>query len=441
MTARQAGVVLVAALLSGVPTLAQAPDGAPASTRFVDTTNGLALAQAIDLALAQEPSLLAARSEVELARGMRRQAGLRPNPAVSFEQREEPGGTDSQTAVAVTWPLDLFRRAGRVEVADREVEARERAAADRERMLAAEVRARYGRVLAAVRHLAVLDELVAATRRQRDVLRSQVDEGATPAVDRDLMDVELRRLESDRLLLAGEAEVALFELKRALGMQASSPLAVSDTLEAAVRREAAAPRQIADASGALDQRTDVREARARVDLAEAKIARARADGRLDVSLFASYMRMDAGFPQRGIAADGTLHRIRGLFHYVSAGAMVTLPLLDRNQGAIAAARAERAGAAAESAAVRLTADMELAAARARDEHARQAVGAYDAGTRDRARANLAVVGQSYELGRVSIFDVLAEQRRYLDVERAYTEALRAAFEARTALDLALGGVR
>ena len=42
-----------------------------------------------------------------------------------------------------------------------------------------------------------------------------------------------------------------------------------------------------------------------------------------------------------------------------------------------------------------------------------------------ARQNLAVVGQSYELGRVTVFDVLAEQRRYLEVERAYTDALRA----------------
>ena len=55
-----------------------------------------------------------------------------------------------------------------------------------------------------------------------------------------------------------------------------------------------------------------------------------------------------------------------------------------------------------------------------------------------ARQNLTVVGQSYELGRVTVFEVLAERRRYLDVERAYTEALRAAYEARTALNRALG---
>jgi outer membrane protein TolC len=52
-----------------------------------------------------------------------------------------------------------------------------------------------------------------------------------------------------------------------------------------------------------------------------------------------------------------------------------------------------------------------------------------------------MVTQSYELGRATVIDVLAEQRRYLEVERAYTAALRAAYEARTALTRALGDVR
>ena len=63
---------------------------------------------------------------------------------------------------------------------------------------------------------------------------------------------------------------------------------------------------------------------------------------------------------------------------------------------------------------------------------------YGGGAQALARQNLVVVGQSYELGRVTVFEVLAERRRYLDVERAYTEALRAAYEARTALKRALG---
>ena len=148
--------------------------------------------------------------------------------------------------------------------------------------------------------------------------------------------------------------------------------------------------------------------------------------------------MDSGFPQRGVAPDGGLERVRGQFNYWSAGAMFTIPVLNRNQGDVAVARAERTGATAAYDAARLAAEAELASARARDERAREAVKIYGAGAQALARQNLTVVGQSYELGRVTVFEVLAERRRYLDVERAYTEALRAAYEARTALNRALG---
>ncbi len=193
-----------------------------------------------------------------------------------------------------------------------------------------------------------------------------------------------------------------------------------------------------DVSTAVEQRADVREAAARIDMAVAKIDRAQSQGGFDVSVFANYMRMDSGFPQRGFAPDGGLERVRGQFNYWSAGAMLSIPVLNRNQGDVAVAHAERTGAAAAYDAARLGAEAELASARARDERAREAVKIYGAGAQALARQNLTVVGQSYELGRVTVFEVLAERRRYLDVERAYTEALRAAYEARTALKRALG---
>jgi outer membrane protein, heavy metal efflux system len=440
MTTRIVLSVLIAALMTEVSAVAQAPVSEPVAQQYVDPVNGLSLEQAVARALEQEPSLRAARSEIDVARGLRLQASLRPNPTISFERREEPAGTDNQTIVAVEWPLDLFRRSGRVAVADREVGVTELAVADQERLLAAEVRMRYGDVVGALRDLTTVDELVATTRRQHELLRSRVEQGATPPLERDLLDVELRRLESDRWQQVGRTEAALFELKRVLGMTAEASLAVRDTLADLVRRESPAAAPPSDTSAVLDQRVDVREAAARVTVADAKIERAQAEGRFDVGLFANYMRMDAGFPQRGFTPDGGLERIRGVFHYVSAGAMITVPLLNRNQGQVAAARAEHVGAESAYEAARLAADAELGAARARDERARQAVTAYT-GAQTLARQNLTVVGQSYELGRVTVFDVLAEQRRYLEVERAYTDALKSAYEARTALNRALGGVR
>lgn len=414
----------------------------PSSSRHVDPVNGLSLDQAIARALEQEPSLRATRSQIDVARGMRVQASLRPNPSVSFERREEPQGMDNQTMLSLEWPLDLFRRDARVAVADRQVTAAELAVADRQRLLIANVRARYGEVLTALRDLTLFDDLVTAAERQHDLLRARVDEGATAPLERDLVAVELRRLESERLLQTGRVETAFVELKRVLGMQADATLMVRDSLEDVVLRDsAAAAVPAAEATSLIEQRADVRESAAQIEIAGAKVERAERESRFDVNVFASYSRMNSGFPQLGVTPAGGLAPIRSVFHYVAAGATVTVPLRNRNQGELAAARAEQRGAALTHEAARLTAEAELAAARTRDDYARQAVTIYGGGAQGLARQNLAVVEQSFQLGRVTVFDVLAERRRYIDVERGYTEALRAAYEARTALNLAIGGER
>jgi cobalt-zinc-cadmium efflux system outer membrane protein len=398
------------------------------------------LNDAITQALEREPSLRAARSQIDVARGVRVQAALRPNPSASFTQQQEPAGTDNQTRVELQWPLDLFRKPGRIAVADREIDAARQATANREWTLSADVRRKYGEVVTAVRTLSVTEQLLAATARQRTLVTARVDEGAAPPLDRDMLRVEVQRLEADRLLQAGAVDRRMLELKRLLGMPVDVPLTLRETLEELVRREAATNSASEDPR-AIAARADVLEAAARVRVAEAQIDRAHREGRPDLSVFGMYMRMDAGFPQRGFSAAGDLERVRGVFHYVSGGAMVTVPLQNRNQGSVAAAEAERTGAAAQLEAARLTAQTEIAAARSRDEHARQALRAYGGDAITLASQNLDVVRQTYELGRGTLLDVLNEQRRYLDVERALTDVLREAYEARQTLKAALGEVR
>jgi cobalt-zinc-cadmium efflux system outer membrane protein len=126
---------------------------------------------------------------------------------------------------------------------------------------------------------------------------------------------------------------------------------------------------------------------------------------------------------------------------VAGGVRLSLPLMNRNQGTVAKAQAERTAAQASLEAARLSADAELAAARAIYARARSAVAVYRDGLQALARQNVSTVQQTYDLGRLTLLDVLSEQRRYLEVERAYTLAMRAAFEARTAMLVAQGAVR
>jgi cobalt-zinc-cadmium efflux system outer membrane protein len=442
MSARAATVVIIVNVLVPIAAgHAQAQQTAPTSAgSYVDPVGGLTLADAVGRALEHEPGLRAARSQIGVTQGLREQAALRPNPSVSVVQQQEPAGADNQTRVELQWPLDLFRKTGRVAVAGREVEVAQSAASDRERTLAAEVRLAYGQVAAAIRTLSVTEQLLDATARQLTLIASRVEQGAAPPLDRDMVRVEVQRLHAERSLQAGAVERRLVELKRLLGMPADASLTLRTGLEDLVRREVM-PAVTPAESDAVAHRPDVLEAEARVRVAEAQIDRAQREGRPDMNLFGMYMRMDAGFPQQGFSSTGALEPIRSVFHYVSVGAMVTLPVLSRNQGAVAAAEAARAGAAAGVEAARLSARSEIAGAGLRDEHARRALGAYTADAIALARQNLVAVRQTYDLGRGTLLDVLNEQRRYLDVERAYTDVLREAYEARQTLKAALGEVR
>ena len=86
------------------------------------------------------------------------------------------------------------------------------------------------------------------------------------------------------------------------------------------------------------------------------------------------------------------------------------------------------------------AQAEVAAAAAQENRARQALAVLE-GAVQLSRQNLDVIRQTFELGRTTASEVLAEQRRYLQIENAHTSGLQAVFDGRTALLRAQGEVR
>lgn len=407
---------------------------APARAQGVPAGEAVSLAEAIALAMAREPATRAARADVDVARGMRLQADLRANPTMSFERRQEPGGTDTATEIGVEWPLELFRRGPRRAAAAADLAVAEHQEADVRRRLAGDVAAAYGDVAAAARQLAITDEVLVAATAQLDLLRARATQGAAPTLDRDLVDVEVRTIQAERMVQAGRSERALVRLKRLLGLSPAAPLRVTqslDELQTAVGVE----------RGTVAERSDIQASTAQVRAADERLGAARSAARPDVTVFGSYMRMDAGFPQQGVSEHGVLERVRGQFNYVAAGAMVTVPLWNREQGTIAAAAAARDAAEARAEGARLTAAAEIAEASAWHDQARRVVSLHADGIRPLARRNLETVRETYQLGRATVFDVLAEQRRYLDTERAYTDALTEAFLSRVSLNRATGDTR
>jgi outer membrane protein, heavy metal efflux system len=392
----------------------------------------LSVQEWVTSALANNLELRAARADLEAAAARVRQAGLRPNPMLDLGGQKALG-PDNNLNVGVTLPLDLNgRKEGRVGVAEREVEMRRAQLADRERRLRADVWMKAGDVLVARRALAVTDELLQANRQALGLIEARVRQGSAPALEENLMRVEVNRLEAARVMQASRAEVAVFQLRALAGVAPDEPLGLQGELLAPADTPAI------DAGAVVERRADVRAARADVAVAQARIRKEQADGRWDASVNVGYQRQDFGYNLRGLTDSGATRQIQDVFHYFGAGLTVTLPVRNRNEGNIAAAAAESLAAERRRELSELIARQEVAAALAQHEAARRAVELYERGVRDVARANVDVVRRSYALGRGTLLDVIAEQRRYIDVENGYTDVLRQAWDATVEVERALG---
>jgi cobalt-zinc-cadmium efflux system outer membrane protein len=431
----QITLVALFAVLFGGPSLAQQSRSPTTDqSRFIDPGRGLSVDQLVALAIDTSPSILAARARVEVARGLRVQADLRSNPSLMVDWREQTAGTDRQTMVGLSIPLDLFRRPGRLAVADSDIAIAEREVVELEREVAGVVRAKAVAVLGALRQLQVRERVADTLSQFRDLLHAKAQSGVTPPLERDVAEVEARRSEAEVLRQRAAVNSALAGLRGALGVQLDQAPTLREDLD-----QLRVSRQLAVQPGLT--RPDIQVAQERLRRATAAVDLIRREAKPDLDLTASYMRMKSGFPLSGVDAAGVARPIEGVFHNLSLGATVTLPWRDRRQGDLAAATARVREAEHTLEAKKRLAAAEVQAAEARLQHFEDALVIYERGLRDLAAKNVDVVRQSYELGRATLLDVLNETRRLLDTEMAYTDLLIEALQARYDLASAIGTIR
>ncbi len=242
--------------------------------------------------------------------------------------------------VGAMLPLELGgRRSARILVAQRELEMKVRLLTDRERLVAAEVRAKFGEALGELLKLGFTEDLLLTTDEGYRLVAARVTEGRTAPLEQNMVLVEVNRIRSVRESNEGKVEVAMLELRNLLGMRPEEPLRLRGDLDHLIEP---LPAIAISMEVALRERPDLQAARALETLAEARIAQARTAGRINAGLSAKYELMNSGFPQQGFNSSGQLVPIEGRFHSVSVGVTLDLPVRNRNQGAIAAAVSEKA---------------------------------------------------------------------------------------------------
>jgi len=402
---------------------------------FLDPQNGLTESELVTRALASNPALAAQRQAIGSAKGALAQARLRANPSLAVGGLKEVNGDDNRFNVGAEVPLELFgRRARRTEVAAQKLNATLETVNDNERLLTGEVRMRFANALAAVRNVKFGEQLLKANREFLKLMEDRVREGAVPVLDADEVRVEANRIESLLIDYQAKAEITMLALKEAAGMPPDEPLRLKgDLVRAELALDKAQLLQLA-----LEHRPDLAAGRAAETMAAAAVRQQEVEAKPDASFSAGYERPNSGFSFSAFDAAGNLQPIRQTFNYAVFGMKWTLPVFNRNQGSIAAAKAEAVSARNEVTAVDLALRHEVTQALVRYEAAQARAGVYRSEVRDQAARNLDVVRQTYGYGRIPLLDVIAEQRRFIDIETGYTDVLLDAYASRVALEPAVG---
>lgn len=403
--------------------------------RYFDPLQGASSSDLVRRALASNGELLAARLDVERARARLRQAGLRPNPTIDFEQttgRFTGAAGERETSVGIAVPLEIGGKRGRrIDLAKAELEASEAEIANRERLLTSEVRANYAEALAALRELEITENLNNIDLQTTRFIQARVNEGESAPIELNLLRVEVDRLRSRRALVEGRLQAAFLRLKNLAGIPAEESLRLQENILAP---SLAAPPSSLEAATeiALRTRPDLKLAQLAEEVAQAGLRLARSEGVPELTTFAKYTI------SRSVFDDTPVGILTDRDKLLSFGVSVGIPVFNRNQGAKAEAMAAISQSRTRREFLESVIRSEVASAYARYEAAHSATAIFEQGVVGRSNENIRAIRAAYEIGEFKITDLLAEQRRLVDSQREFIDALTEQYKALADLHAAIG---
>ncbi|MBN9120105.1 MAG: TolC family protein [Planctomycetes bacterium] len=362
----------------------------------------------IRLAVERNPRLARATLAIDAARGRHLQAGLYPNPDVAFAwdeigDRTSIAGSGIITAPRVTQTIVTGRKLTLAQaVAAREVDQAALELIAERYAVVGSVRAAFYEALTLQRRAEILAELVKLSEEAVAGGKTLLDAQRIARLDYIQLEVERERFRAELQAVRRELPGAYRRLSAVAGAPAVIPPAVTGSFDGLPDYDADAVRE-----AVLFSHPQVRSARVGVDRAQAAVRRAEVEPIPNVTVYAGFIRQ---FENRSY--DGT------------AGLSAPVPVWNRNQGNIRAAKAEL-GMAIQ------------AVGQAENELAARVAAAIQTYAAARERAELyrkELLPRAEETYKLSLAAFKGGQFEYLRV----IQAQRAAAEARLELNRSLG---
>lgn len=376
----------------------------------------LSLAQALETAFAQNPELAAAQRGLGIAEGERLQAGVMPNPVLSWESEDTRRSTRTVTTT-ISQTLEIGgKRGARIETAEYSRTATQLDIDRQANALRAQVTVDWYAALRADIALVLARESDGLAQRGVHIAEGRVRAGKSSPVE--TTRAQVQAIETGLQVKRAENERAnrYRDLARTLGM--TTPLVVA--LDAVSPSPGHPPSESA-AVAAVARSTDLRLAQAKIDQSDSALGleRARRIPDLTVSVGSQY---DAAVKDRVNVV----------------GFSLPLPLFDRNQGNVLAAsrRAEQSRDLRNATELNVRARAQAAldqwsmSASEIDGLQRQVLPA--------ARQAVDAATRGFELGKFGYLEVLDAQRTLIVARSQYLQALASATESRAALERLFG---
>lgn len=416
-----AGALASLLMLFSPSVLADAPvperaDATSSQMRDARVGSELTLAEAIDRAMASSPALAAGQRELAARQGARTQAGLLPNPKLSFLAEDTRSATRT-TTVQIDQRIELGgKRGARMAVADGDVDAAAADLASQRLAVRADVTGAYFAVLAAQERFALADELVALAGRALQAASRRVAAGKSAPLEESRATIAEAAARMERNVAFSDLAVQRRRLAATWAGSDDTFTRIAGDTKMDVP-STPWPRLLAR----LDQAPRLLGARHELARSESAVALERARRTPDLTVSVGRIRSEE------------IGRNQNLI-----GVAIDIPLFDRNQGNIIEAT-QRAGKAADQMALlRANLQTDLYEAHQQLEAARRNAQTLAADVVPAALSAFRAAVTGFELGKFSFLDVLDAQRTLSQARSSHIETLTEINRAAIRIERVLG---
>jgi cobalt-zinc-cadmium efflux system outer membrane protein len=417
---------LLCGLLSGSWSLAQEASkttlwedsqGASDESRiFQEPAGPLTMEAAINLALEVNPTIMAARREIEATEAQVLQGSLRPNPGFSYTA-ENMGRISRSSSAQVELPIERGnKRAARVDAAQRGRDVALSDLSGRQLKVRADVMAAFFDVLAAQDLLALAQDSVNLARRATDIAAKRVAAGKVSPVE----ETKARVAEAGVRVALTQAQSELRNARRRLASLWGNASPRFSEAQGDVNSLPTIP-----ARESIEQRLRTSPA---IQRAKLELERRKSLVNVEQSKTVQDFTVSVGVKRREESQN----------EQMTVGFSVPIPLYDRNQGNLLEALRREDKARDELVATRIALVSEVHQALERLSARREEAELLRTEVLPGAKSAYEAATIGFENGKFSFLEVLDAQRTFFSAKSQYLNALAAVHRAVTDLEGILG---